>query len=329
MRAIQIFQPGGPEVLTEVEIPTPEAGPAELRVKAEVLGIGRPDVLVRKGTYKWMPPLPAIPGSELVGIVDQVGAGGPDELLGRRVLVSARELPVRGGCYAEYICVPATAVYVLPDSIDAVDAASLPNLQLVNALWTCTGDRPIRTLLVTGISGGVGSMLTQFAHMKGVRVLGTTSSPEKARFVMSQGVSCVVQGDPGTWVDQVMQATQGQGVDVAIDQLGGDALIACLRSLAPMGAVLSINVIKGMPTQDVFKEMRTLLARSLSLRTFSMHTFDEDIRIRRGLMHQAIEQMASGQVKAPPSQVLDLSQIQHAHSLLDAGASRGKLVVKI
>lgn len=96
MRAIQLFETGGPEVLTEVDVPTPEAGAGEVRVKAEAIGIGRPDVLVRKGVYKWMPPLPTIPGSELVGIVDQIGAGAPADLKGRRVLVSARELAIRG-----------------------------------------------------------------------------------------------------------------------------------------------------------------------------------------------------------------------------------------
>jgi NADPH2:quinone reductase len=96
-----------------------------------------------------------------------------------------------------------------------------------------------------------------------------------------------------------------------------------------MGMAVSFNVVTGMPSEDVFKEMRALLGRSLALRVFSMHTFDEDASVRRALMHQAIEQMASGQVQAPPAQVLSLSQIQQAHALLDAGASRGKLVIQL
>lgn len=327
MRAIQIFTPGGPEVLTEVDLPMPVAGVGEVRVKAEVIGVGRPDVLVRKGIYKWMPPLPAIPGSELVGRIDQVGAGASAALAGRRVLVSARELATRGGCYAEYICVPAEAVYVLPEAIEPIDAASLPNLQLVNALWTCAGERAIRSLLVTGVSGGVGATLTQFALMKGVKVIGTTSTADKEKFVLAQGVSNVVRGDVLTYPEQVMQATEGHGVDLAIDQLGGDYLIACLRSLASMGTVVSINVITGMPSKEVFQEMRALLVRSPALRAFSMHTFDEDATVRRALMQTAIDQMAHGQVKAPQAQVLQMSQIQHAHALLDAGASQGKLVI--
>lgn len=329
MRAIQMFEPGGPEVLLQVELPTPEPSEGEIRVRAETIGIGRADVLVRKGTYKWMPPLPTIPGSEMVGIVDAIGPGATAKLKGRRVLVSARELEIRGGCCAEYICVPEAAVYVLPDTIDPVDAASLPNLQFVNALWACNGGRAVRSVLIPGVSGGVGSTLALFARMKGAQVIGTTSTPEKEKFVLANGVDVVVKGDAQSLPQQVMAATQGVGVDLAIDQLGGESLIGCIRSLAPMGMVVSINVITGMPSHDVFKEMRTLLARSPALRTFSMHSFDEDAAVRRGLMQAAIEQMASGQVKAPQAKVLSLAQIQHAHALLDAGASQGKLVIKI
>ena len=329
MRAIQIVQPGGPEALVVVDIPTPVPGAGEIRVKAEVIGIGRPDVLVRKGVYKWMPPLPAIPGSEMVGVVDALGDGVTPQLLGQRVLVSARELTVRGGCYAEFICVPVSAVYVLPDTLDPVDAASLPNLQFVNALWTCNGERPVHSILIPGVAGGVGSTLAQFARMKGVQVIGSTSTPEKEQFALGNGVDALVKGDSQSLPPQVMQVTGGRGVDLAIDQLGGDTLIACLRSLAPMGMVVSINVVTGMPAQDVFKEMRALLSRSPALRTFSMHTLDEDVTVRRGLMQAAIEQMASGQVKAPTAQVLALSQIQQAHAWLDAGASRGKLVIRL
>lgn len=329
MRAIQMFQPGGPEVLTEVEIATPHPTAGEIRVRAEAIGIGRADVLVRKGTYKWMPPLPTIPGSEMVGIVDELGTGASAHLLGQRVLVSARELAVRGGCCAEYICVPEDAVYVLPQSISAVDAVSLPNLQFVNALWQCNGDRPVRAVLIPGVAGGVGSTLALFARSRGAKVIGTTSTSEKEAFALSHGVDHLVKGDSTTLPAQVMAVTEGQGVDLAIDQLGGDSLISCIRSLAPMGMAVSINVITGLPTADVFQEMRALLSRSLALRTFSMHAFDEDREVRRGLMQLAIGQMASGQVQAPAANVLTLSQIQHAHALLDAGASKGKLVIKI
>lgn len=141
----------------------------------------------------------AIRHYKLIGVVDSLGAGVPTELAGQRVLVSARELAVRGGCYAEYICVPASAVYVLPDTLDPVDAASLPNLQLVNALWQCHGERPVDFILMTGISGGVGAMLIPFARMKGAQVIGTTATPQKAQQLRAQGVFSVVCGEVTTW----------------------------------------------------------------------------------------------------------------------------------
>ena len=94
MRAIQIAAPGGPEVLRLVELPLPEPAPGQIRVRAQAIGVGRPDLLVRRGSYKWMPALPAIPGAELAGTVDSLGAGVDPGWLGRRELVSARELPV-------------------------------------------------------------------------------------------------------------------------------------------------------------------------------------------------------------------------------------------
>ena len=328
MRAIQIFQPGGPEVLPAVDVPTPEPAAGELRVKAEAIGIGRPDVLVRKGVYKWMPPLPVIPGSEMVGIVDAVGHGVDASIKGKRVLVSARELKIRAGCCAEYICVPAHAVYVVPETIDPVDAACLPNLQFANAIWMCNGGLPIESILIPGASGGVATILTRLAHYKNARVIGTTSSVEKTRYILENGVDHLVSGNAGTLPSSVLEVTGGKGVDLAVDQLGGDSLIACLRSLAPMGMVVSINIIKGLPEDNIFKEMRTLLNRSLAIRTFSMHTLDDNAVQRRALMTQAIEQMARGDIKAPQATVLRMSDIQQAHQMLDAGTSMGKIVLR-
>ena len=101
MKAIVVRSPGGPEALEFVELPRPEPGPGQARVKALAIGVGRPDALIRTGRYKWMPPLPAVPGNEVAGVVDALGAGAHGVSLGDRVLLSSRELPERGGGYAE------------------------------------------------------------------------------------------------------------------------------------------------------------------------------------------------------------------------------------
>lgn len=326
MRAILLRQPGGPEVLGLEDVPTPEPGPGEVRVRAQAIGVGRPDVLVRKGTYKWMPPLPAIPGTELAGTVDQLGAGADPALLGRRVLVSARELSLRGGCYAECICVPATAVFPLPDSIDAVDAVSLPNVQLALALFM--DHRPsMQSMLVTGAAGAVAVSLAQVGRSKGMRVIGTASTAAKAAFAQANGFDDVLSLQSAPLAEQVMALTEGRGVDIGFDHLGGASLVQCLRSLAPFGVAVSYNVVTGPPTEEVFALQRALLGRSLAVRTFSMHALDASPSLRRQLMQDAVLLMAQGQVKAPPAQRFAMDQVQRAHALQEAGASLGKIVL--
>ena len=327
MRVLQIYKPGGPEVLELVELPTPEPGPREVRVRAEVIGVGRADVLVRRGTYKWMPPLPAIPGAEMVGVIDAVGDGVTALCLGQRVLVSARELLQRGGCYAEAICIPEDAGFLLPESIDPVDAASLPNFQFANALLGCNGGQTPTSILVLGSAGAVGAALAQQAASRGIQVVGTASTEDKRIYARANGVSVFVSSDPAEMAAQVMSVTSGRGVDMAFDHLGGDSIVACLHCLAPMGMLVSYNVIQGPPATDVFQVMRDLLGRSLSLRTFSMHTLDEDRTARRALMQQAIDDMVSNRIKAPEPLCFPLDQVRHAHQLLDARNTIGKVVL--
>src|ERR1043166_3426722 len=118
MKAIRMQRPGGPEVLELVELPAPRPGPGQVLIKADTIGVSMPEVLVRKGTYAWMPPLPAIPGIEMSGTVVECGAGVAERAVGDRVFVSARDLPVRAGCYAEYIAVPERAAHRLPPDCD-------------------------------------------------------------------------------------------------------------------------------------------------------------------------------------------------------------------
>ncbi|WP_269758682.1 alcohol dehydrogenase catalytic domain-containing protein [Variovorax sp. E3] len=145
MRAVQLSETGGPEVLRLVDVPLPDPGPGQVRVRAAAIGAGGPDVLIRNGTYKWMPPLPAIPGNEMAGMVDAVGAGVTRLSEGDRVLVSARELAQRGGCYAECICVSESAPFVLPPGLGFEDAVSWATssslLRCLRAMATC-GRRP-------------------------------------------------------------------------------------------------------------------------------------------------------------------------------------------
>jgi NADPH2:quinone reductase len=328
MRAIQIRQTGGPEVLELVQLPDPQPRAGEVRVKAQAIGVGRADVLIRKGTYKWMPPLPTIPGTEMAGVVDCLGPEVDPSLEGQRVLVSARELAIRGGCYSEYICVPASAVFFLPDAIAPAAAVGLPNFQLALALLRSAANDQAKAILIPGAAGGVACALTQVALARGMQVIGTASTAEKAEFARNNGVTHLVSRDPAEMQEQVMACTGGRGVDIAFDHLGAESLIACLHCLAPLGMVVSYNIVQGAPSTDVFQTLRSLLGKSLAVRTFSMHTFDEHNAVRRGLMQEAIDLMASGRVQAIPIQEMSMTDISTAHALLDQGQSLGKIVIK-
>ena len=113
MNSILLDAPGGPEVLKIVEGPEPTAGPGEVAIRVRAMGVSVPNVLIRKGIYKWAPPLPANPGNELAGTIEAIGDGVTDLAIGQPVLMSVRELPVRGGCYTEMIAPPPSAVHVL------------------------------------------------------------------------------------------------------------------------------------------------------------------------------------------------------------------------
>jgi NADPH2:quinone reductase len=329
MKAIVVRNPGGPEALEQVELPLPEPGPGQVRIKAMAIGVGRPDALIRTGRYKWMPPLPAIPGNEVAGIVDALGPGTRDVSIGDRVLLSARELAQRGGGYAEHAVAPAEALYALPPGIGFVDAVSLPNYQLAQALlFGCGGVGKPRAVLLTGAAGGVATAMVQLARSRGLLVIATASTEAKRAFALDNGADAALEPEPGSLAQRVMALTGGRGVDLALDPIGGDLFVACLHALAPLGMAVSYNIVGGPPSADVFAELRSLLGRSLAVRTFSMHTFDADIATRRALMNPPIDPMDSGAVLAPRPTLLPLAEARRAHQLLDEPDTVGKIVLQ-
>ncbi len=329
MRAVIVRSPGGPEALELVDLPLPEPGPGQVRVRAAAIGVGRPDALIRQGTYKWMPPWPAIPGNEVAGTVDALGAGVHEVSIGDRVLLSARELPQRGGGYAEYALAPSEALYRLPDNVGFEQAVNLPNFQLAQALlFGCGSAGPVRSVLVTAAAGGVATAVVQTARARGLQVIATGSSAEKRSYALRNGADAAFDPRDPDLAERVKSHTGGRGVDLALDPAGGALFIACLHALAPLGMAVSYNILGGPPAQDVFATLRSLLGRSLAVRTFSMHTFDADPLRRRALMQAAIDAMARGSVQAPPATVLPLAEARMAHERLDDPAFMGKLVLQ-
>lgn len=329
MKVIQMQKPGGPDVLEVVEKPLPEPAAGEVRVRAQAIGISSADMLVRKGVYNWMPPLPATPGNEMAGTVDALGRGVSGVRIGQRVLVSSRELPFRGGCYAQAICVPAEAVFPLPEAIAPNDAVSLPNYQLAGALLYESGVRKPRSIAVYGASGGVGTAILQLAKCDGIAGIGFVSTEEKRAFARQAGIESVLIRGKDDLRERIMNLTGGRGVDVVYAMGGPTAqFVGNLDLLAPLGTLISFGFLGGpMPDLDLLGELRKRQGKCLGVRCYSIHTLDHNRELRRGLMGRAIELMAAGRVRPQAATMLPLAEAARAHELMEAGRTMGKIVL--
>ena len=326
IEVVELQNPGGPEVLELQRRPLPQPQADEVRVKALAIGVGSADTLIRSGRYMWMPPLPAVPGNEMAGVVDALGAEVDGALLGTRVLVSSRELPQRGGCYAQAICIPAASVYPLPATIAPHDAVTLPNYQLAGAFLYDAGIPKPSTILIHGAAGGVATALIQLCMADGVVPIGTVSTQAKRDFASSAGAPHVIHRASENVRAAVMRITEGRGVDVVYDR-AGPGFTANLDLLAPSGTLVSINSLEAVPDADLFSELKKRLGRSLGVRCYSIHTLDQQPGRRRAFMQRAIDLMAQGELRPPPATLLPLSEAARAHAMLEAGETLGKLVL--
>jgi NADPH:quinone reductase len=329
MKVVLLRTTGGPEVLEVCEAPIPEPRDNEVLIKAEAFGVGQPDVLIRKGIYKWMPPLPANPGNDLAGRIAGVGLAVSGFAVGQQVLLSARDLAQRGGCYAEYVAVPADAVHALPEGVDPEQAAALANYQVAYALLhETTGPRPPESVLVVGAAGGVGSALVQLAKHAGMTVIGTVSGAGKAEFARAMGADHIINYRQQPVPEATLELTAGKGVHLILDHVGGPVLTGYLAALANWGTLVSYNVFSGMPDKDLFAEMRTHVGKSPAIRCFSFHSYDHDRDGRRRLMGAVIERLAAGAIRPAIGARFALSEVRAAHTLLEAGTALGKIVMR-
>jgi NADPH2:quinone reductase len=292
------------------------------------MGVSRPDVLIRKGVYSWMPPLPASPGNELTGLVDAVGDGVEGLRPGQAVLLSARDLPVRGGCYTEAICAPADAVYVLPDGADLDKAVVLPTYLVAYAMLHDMGARHgAKSVFISGAAGAIGGALVELCKGLGLLVIGSVGSDDKGAHALALGASHVVNFRTEPVVDTVMQLTSGRGVDLIFDHVIAPGFADLLEMLADFGTLVFYNVHTPMPRDDVYARMRALSTRSPALRCFNIHTYDRHPERRRLLMRQVIALFGDGKIRPRVGARLPLSAAAEAHHMLEAGAVIGKIIL--
>jgi len=328
MRAVLVRQPGGPDALELVEAPVPAPAAGQVQIRAEAFGVGQPDVLIRRGVYKWMPPLPANPGNDVAGRMAALGSGVEGLQVGQKVLLSARDLSQRGGCYAEYVVAPADAVHALPDHVDLQAAVCLSNYQVAYALLhECRHPRAPKSVLVIGAAGGVGTALVQLAKLAQMTVIGTVSTEEKAAFARSNGADHTIFYRSEDVVARTREATNGEGVGLVLDHVCGPEFTSYLGALGKWGTLLSYNAFAGLPEENLMAAMRNHLDICPAVRCFSFHIYDHDREGRRALMRNVIEALSRNAIKPAISATLKLDQVRQAHTLLEQGSALGKIIV--
>jgi NADPH:quinone reductase len=329
MKAILLEEIGPPEALRYVEVPTPVPGPKQALVKAHTIGVSMPEVLVRRGEYAWMPPLPAIIGIEMSGIVVEIGREVTSLAVGQPVFVSARELAFRGGCYAEYIAADADALYPLPDVLDLEGAAALANYQVAwHLLHTATRGMRYDWILATGAAGGIGTAILQLAKADSRKVIGIVSSDEKADFLRSLGADGAINGQGENVSARVREMTGGRGVDLVLDCVGGPDFARHIERLAPFGLLVSYSRLAGTLPGDVVTAMLRRTGDSLGLQVFSMHLLDKNRDARRKATGELIALLSSGKIAPVIATRLPLSEAAQGHRLIEKREVQGKIVLK-
>ncbi len=327
MKLIQLQQPGPPGVMQLLDVPVPEPEPGEVLVKAHAIGVGMPDCLIRAGTYSYMPPLPAVPGTEIAGVIEKVGPGVTDRKPGQRVYTTARERPHRGGHYAQYIAAPVEATFMLPDSVAFDAAASLANYQVA---WHIFNDalrlKKGETVLIYAAAGGMGNALIDLAKAASLAVIGVVSSAEKARFARDLGADHVIDRKTENVGERVRDITGGRGVDAIVDPVAGPGIVANMALLAACGTLLIYGALGGKVEAE-YLTSPLWRRHSLAVKQFTIHSWDHRVEERRAGMRALIDMLAAGKLRPRIYAKLPLAQAARAHEMLEGGEVLGKLLL--
>lgn len=327
MRLIQFDAPGPPDVMQCLDVPVPEPKAGEVLIRAQAIGVGMPDVLIRAGTYNFMPPLPATPGQELAGTIERVGPSVTSRKAGQRIYTSARERPHRGGHYAEYVATPAEATFPLPDNVAFDVAAALANYQVAYHIFNDgLRLREGQAVLVYAAAGGMGNALIELAKAAGLTVIGVVGSAEKAHFARELGADHVINRKGEMISERVAEITHGRGVDAIIDPVGGPSIPGNITLLAPCGTLLVYGALGGKAQHDLQPTLR-LSKNSPAVRQFTIHTWDHLVEERRAGMRALIDMLAAGKLHPRIHARLPLADAVRAHQMLESGDVMGKLLL--
>ncbi|MFG1925474.1 zinc-binding alcohol dehydrogenase family protein [Cryptosporangium sp. NPDC048952] len=315
MRAIQVSEFGGPEVLVAVSLPDPVASSDEILVDVHAAGVNYADTSRAAGSYRVASPLPFVPGTEVVGVTAN----------GRRVV----GLNFAGGGYASVAAVPAAYAVEVPSTVD--DAAALALLVQGLTAWYLLREsariRPGDSVVVNAAAGGVGSLAVQLAREFGARrVIAAASSVEKRELALSLGASAAIDSSVDGYVSRVRDANGGEPVDVVLDATGGPALTAAIEALAPLGRVVTYG--NASRSDQPVLDTGTLGAANAGVLGFWLRPLLERPSAFTGPLGELLALVAAGKLRALSSEYA-LADARQAHEDLRARRTTGKVVLRV
>ena len=325
MRAIEIVQPGGPEVLQPCERPMPELKPGEILIRVHAAGVNRPDVFQRLGQYPVPPGASDLPGLEVAGEIVDGDLG--DSGFKRGDLVCAL---VQGGGYAEYCAAPLAQCLPVPQGLSALEAAALP--ETFFTVWSNVFQRGAlgegETLLVQGGSSGIGTTAIQLAKALGHRVFATAGSADKCRACEDLGAERAINYKTEDFAPIVKELTGGKGVDVVLDMVGGDYVAREVSCLADDGRIVIIALLGGAKANvdlgQVLRRRLTITGSTLRPRPVAFKA-----RIARELRERVWPLLAAGQIKPVIYKTFPLEEAAAAHTLMESSAHVGKIMLRV
>jgi NADPH:quinone reductase len=324
MLILTVAQPGGPEQLVLAERPLPTFGASEVLIKVAAAGVNRADVLQRRGAYPPPPGAPSNPGLEVSGTIVAVGADVTEFRVGGAVCAL-----LQGGGYSQFCTAPTGQVLPIPNGLDFIQAAALP--EALFTVWSNVFEfgrlRPGESLLVHGGSSGIGTTAIQLGAALGHTVFATAGSAEKCQACRQLGAAVAINYKSEDFATAVLAATNQRGVDVILDMVGGHYLRSNLQSLAIEGRLAIIATQGGTKGElDVLRVMqRRLTITGSTLRAREVE-FKE--RIKSQLLRTAWPLLDRGAIKPVIDSVYAMADAPSAHARMESSAHIGKIVLR-
>jgi len=323
MQAVEIAQPGGPEVLRLTRRPTPRPQAGEVLIRVAAAGVNRPDVLQRQGRYPVPPGASDIPGLEVAGTVVEAGPSQVEWTPGDSVCAL-----LAGGGYAEYCVAPAAQCLPVPHGLELVAAAAIP--ETFFTVWTNVFDRgrlaPGETLLVHGGSSGIGTAAISLARAFGARVFVTAGSADKCRACEAWGAERAINYQQDDFVAAVKRLTDGRGVDLVLDMVGGSYTPRNLDALAVDGRLVQIAFLDS-PRVEI--NLAVVMQKRLTLTgsTLRPRSVGEKGAIAKALRDRVWPLLEAGTVRPLIYASFPLAAAAAAHRLMESSQHIGKIVL--